>query len=148
MTTETPSKLGKLLVCSIIILILQIVALILHSIMWDVGLTFLIMRTTVITLVAMLIVTAIVGPRVIDKQKFVPLIIGITIAALSAIFIIYILSPLISHIELIATHPSMNPLYLASYIVLIVIFSVSIALAVLILIRGIHLIIDYTRQPS
>ncbi len=147
MTTENPSKLGKLLLCSIIILILQVVAIILHDVVGSYTLTFLIARTTIITLAAMLLVTAIIGPRVIEKQKFVPLIIGITIAAASAILIIYILDPLINNIIRIATY-SMSPLFYGMYGILIVIHGVSIALAVIILIRGIRLIIDYTRQSS
>jgi hypothetical protein len=148
MTTENPSKLGKLLLFSILILIIQIVAAIMHGIWWGIGLNFIINRTTIITFAAILLVTAIVGPRVIEKQKFVPLIIGIMIAALSALLIIYVLDPLIHNIEAIATTPSLAPLFYIIYIILIVIHCVSIALAVIILIRGIRLIIDYTRQPS
>ncbi|MDD1777371.1 MAG: hypothetical protein LUQ65_04315, partial [Candidatus Helarchaeota archaeon] len=136
MTSENTSKLGKLLLYSIIILILQIVAVILHGFVGTYTLPFIINRTTIIMLAAMLLVTAIIGPRVIEKQKYVPLIIGITIAAMSAIFIIYILDPLIHNITVIASY-HLTPLDLVLYIVLIVIHSVSIVFAVLILIRGI-----------
>jgi hypothetical protein len=148
MTSEQTSKLGKLLLFSIIILILQIVAAIIHAAWWSVGLSFIINRSTIITLAAMLLVTAIVGPRVIEKQNYIPLIIGIMMAALSAILIIYILDPLIHNAIIVVNYPHMSPINMGLYILLIVIHSVSIALSVLNLIRGIRLIIDYTHQSS
>lgn len=95
-----------------------------------------------ITFGAFLIVWAIVGPPVIEKSNYVPLIIGIIIAALSALLIIYIVEPLINSIRFIATHPSIAPLYLGLYITLIALYGVCIAISVIILLRGISLIQD------
>ena len=148
MATDEPSRLGKLLFYSIMILILLIATVIIHVVRWGSSFPFFLNKTWLITLAAILLASVIVAPHVIEKAEFIPLIFGIVFAALSGLLIVLQVRPLIDDILEIISHPSMSPTNLITYVVLVALYSICIVFCVLILVRGINLIRDYSRKSA
>ena len=148
MATEEPSRLAKLLLYSIVILILLVATLIIHLVKWGPSFSLFINKTMLITWASVLLVSVIAAPYFIQKADFVPLILGIAFAALSGLIIGFTSDPLFNNIETIVTHPALSPLNLTLYLVLIAMYIVCIVLSILVLIRGINLIRDYSRKSA
>jgi cytochrome c oxidase assembly factor CtaG len=144
MSTDDKPKLDKILWYSIIILVLLVTTIIINFVKGSPTLSNLINWVILITWAGILVASAVIGPRVIEKADFVPLIFGITFIASSGTILGFSVERIVDIIDEMITYPS--PSFLGLHIVMITLFAVCVALSILIFLRGIDLIKYYLRK--
>lgn len=155
MAQEKTPNFTSIIIYAAIIIGVMITALILHAVLWQVAEWPLdakfagetaVMVGCGIVLPAVLIVTAIVGPKVYDKSEYMPLIFGIIITVMGGLLVlfagIYIGNSIGDTIYWVPLLPQTTGIY----ITMIILSFVGLAFSILILVAGIKLITSYTNR--